>query len=575
MSVNNQRGPVFDPGLCRCCGALKKCRLLNVEYDWRGQKEVYCDMFVDCFGLMLSNLDGEPLERLICATCVSRLREASSFRIQVLKCEETLLQARIHLDDEATESDIKKEPDAQIKVEVQLSAEPQQDPYPYDAEPHHGDSGSDRAYDSLDDNKPLSTMKSPKKSPKLKKSLKAKKKLKTEKKAKRKNSLSQEEKDRRQMLANIAKISEQLKRMHEDEIQLKPPKTIDNDHKCFMNAVAIVQNSYVCPFDSSFSDYYCVYCRGMYTDPIKLREHTLSHDPSAFNEYAVTKKQLMLDILRIDCRLCEERIDDIDILKNHLITSHDVKLHDVTNEFLKFKLTINNLTCIECNGTFSFFHALKKHMAEHFGSCICDVCGAHYFEERMLSLHMRCHQKTDEEFTCDECGKTFKSKHSRNLHVARLHRKEAAYECNKCDEVFYSYSLRYRHMIEAHGERRIFPCEHCDRVYDSRKSLREHNRRSHLKIFRHQCEVCDKRFYLPSRLKEHMATHTGERNFRCEFCGKSYPRLRGLKVHMQSHSAEKRYKCTLCSASFTQNVNLTSHIRRQHQPADMEEVYHE
>lgn len=53
MTTNSKKGPIIDPGLCRCCGALKKCRLLNVEYEWLGQKEVYSDMFVDTFGLLV------------------------------------------------------------------------------------------------------------------------------------------------------------------------------------------------------------------------------------------------------------------------------------------------------------------------------------------------------------------------------------------------------------------------------------------------------------------------------------------------------------------------------------------
>lgn len=53
MSKNPGKGPVFDPGVCRCCGALKKCRLLNIEYEWQRQKEIYSDMFVDCFGLLV------------------------------------------------------------------------------------------------------------------------------------------------------------------------------------------------------------------------------------------------------------------------------------------------------------------------------------------------------------------------------------------------------------------------------------------------------------------------------------------------------------------------------------------
>ena len=364
----------------------------------------------------------------------------------------------------------------------------------------------------------------------------------------------------------------------EQSIQHKPNGYKNNENlKSYHNITTLVENSYACPFDTSFSDFFCVYCRKVFTDPNKLREHSMTHDPRNFKDVlsnTLANKKLQIDIYRIDCRLCPESIDNLDKFIHHVENVHQKMYYTNSDDFLKFRLTSDPPSCTECGVSFSFFHALKKHMAEHFGTCICDICGAHYFEERMLVLHQKTHQKNEETFSCKDCGKSFKSKYTRYIHIARTHKKEAAYHCIKCDEVFFSYTQRYRHMIEAHGEERMFKCSQCDRSYDSRKSLREHNRRFHLKIFKHQCDLCEKRFYLPSRLKEHMASHTGERNFRCDYCGKSYPRLRGLKVHMQSHNSEKKYKCVSCNASFTQNVNLKNHMKRQHQGV-MEEGYNE
>ncbi|XP_026743943.1 oocyte zinc finger protein XlCOF6-like isoform X2 [Trichoplusia ni] len=561
MSANKPKGPIVDPGLCRCCGSLKKCRILNAEYEWLGQREVYSEIFVDCFGLMLSHLEGPESERVICATCVVRLRDARAFRHQVLQCEERLLNASIQVH-EVNIND--QQEDLKCETEVKIELEECTQKIEEEAEVNNVLEDDGHGVD-LDDHDSIKS----EPQPKPKKSPKTKKKIRTKTSKRKTNGTYTEKISRRKLRSNE---EEEM----EPGIQIQDSKKhIDTDQKSFSNTVTIVENSYVCPFDTSFSDYYCIYCREVFTDPNKLREHTLTHDPTTFKNCITNKKLLLIDIYKIDCRLCPRRFDDIDIFKSHLTTTHGKTLYDMSNDFLKFRLTVTNLTCTECNSSFSFFHALKKHMAEHFGTCICDVCGAHYFEERMLILHQKTHQKVEESFPCKDCGKIFKSKHSRFLHEAKLHKKEPAYQCYKCDEVLFSYSLRYRHMIEVHGEQRMFPCEHCDRAYDSRKSLREHNRRYHLKIFKHQCELCEKRFYLPSRLKEHMATHTGERNFRCEFCGKSYPRLRGLKVHMQSHSNEKKYRCVMCNASFTQNFNLKNHMKRQHQNLDMEEVYPE
>lgn len=54
MSSGNNNTPIVNPGVCRCCRAVKKCRLLTHQYTFMDTKEVYSDMFVDCFGLLVS-----------------------------------------------------------------------------------------------------------------------------------------------------------------------------------------------------------------------------------------------------------------------------------------------------------------------------------------------------------------------------------------------------------------------------------------------------------------------------------------------------------------------------------------
>lgn len=54
-SVKNN-GPIIDPALCRCCRAIKKCRVLTAEYTWMEKKEVYADMVMDCFGVLVSKV---------------------------------------------------------------------------------------------------------------------------------------------------------------------------------------------------------------------------------------------------------------------------------------------------------------------------------------------------------------------------------------------------------------------------------------------------------------------------------------------------------------------------------------
>lgn len=357
------------------------------------------------------------------------------------------------------------------------------------------------------------------------------------------------------------------------QLKKKDPE-LYHDDMVYKNAITIAHNSYVCPFHNRISNYYCYYCKDQFTSPVELREHTLTHEPKQwFEEMMENKKIPKVDITRIDCRLCEEKINELTTLKTHLNDNHGLKLYPVSNEFLTFKLSLDNCVCTECGKSFPYFDMLKKHMVEHFGSYICDQCGACFLEQNSLRTHIKSHSKTESLFPCEICGKNLKSKYSRYMHIATVHEKKPTVNCYKCEASFLSYALRNRHLIEVHGDKRTFPCKLCDKVYNRRKTLMEHNRRNHLKVFRHQCDLCDQRFYLPSRLKEHMATHTGERNFRCEFCDKSYPRLQSLQEHIRSHSNERRFKCDICNSAFTQNGSLKNHIKSHHQGYEIEGGY--
>ncbi|KAM3957607.1 uncharacterized protein ACR2FA_008311 [Aphomia sociella] len=547
MSVNKNK-PVINSGLCRCCGATKKCRLLNVEYEWLGKREVYSEMFVDCYGLLLSHLDVEETDRLICATCITRLREACIFRQQVLECEQKLLQSKIKVHDDISLTGVKSE--VTVKPELDDDDSPSYD------DGHPESLGDNNDYQIKQE--ALATQQSTTDADTVK------------------TDLSEEHlKAKQEMLRKLKKMRDKLKVLQKKDKAITPiqpatntyNKSTDKEFNTYHNTLTIIENSYVCPFFTIFSDYHCIYCRELFTEPDKLIEHTMTHDPTQYKDVALEKKIPLIDISRIDCRLCAARIDDIDTFKNHITTVHNkIIYNEIDTEFLKFRLTPGKVSCIECDSTFSFFHALKRHMAEHFGSHICEVCGAHYFDQHGLSNHMKIHvQKPDETYICKHCEKNFKSKHGLYYHMTHSHSTVPSYPCYKCDEVLFSYYRRYKHMIEVHGEKRSFPCENCDKVYNNRKTLREHIKKNHLRILKHECNVCSKKFYLPSALKDHMMSHTGERNYRCDYCAKTYPRLRALKVHLHSHDNAKRYKCTLCSNAYTQANNLKTHIRSKHQ----------
>ncbi|KOB76326.1 Uncharacterized protein OBRU01_05886 [Operophtera brumata] len=340
------------------------------------------------------------------------------------------------------------------------------------------------------------------------------------------------------------------------------------------NLLTIIQYSYVCPFKNRRNNYYCFYCKDYYPKPEDLREHTVSHDTKPFQLLMGYKKMPKLDITRIDCRLCPMKIEDLNVFKQHIDTVHGKKIYfEAPDKMLLFRLTWNDLVCVVCSDVFEDFNTLSTHMIDtHFSNFTCDICGMCFLEKPRLDAHLKRH-KDDERHTCEICGKVFKSNHYKDMHVDIVHKRKAIIRCPKCDECFMSYALKNKHLTEAHGQKRTYPCNLCDKVYNRQKTLTEHQRRNHQKVMKHQCEYCDQRFYLPSRLKEHMATHTGERNFRCEHCDKSYPRLKSLQYHIRTHTNDRRFRCHICGQGFIQNPSLKAHIKSHHPECDVDFFY--
>ncbi|XP_063390935.1 PR domain zinc finger protein 5-like [Cydia fagiglandana] len=667
MSVQKSNGPIIDPALCRCCRAIKKCRVLTAEYNWMGKKEVYADMVMDCYGILLSHVDDNEKDSGVCATCVVRLREAIAFRHQVLQCEDLFLQAKLAPPEEDTnninyENKLKK-----LELEnIELKTEPK------DYNSDHNSVGDDHddalpTYSDDEDNKPLKPESKPgdlplkdsevksedsedyngsssdsdepiRKKAKRKKKTNGKEKKKTAKKQKagtsakkapkvmkkppveKKNTydrdldcMSEENlltiieysyvcpfKNRRNnyycFYCKVCCTHMTVDCMSEENLltiieysYVCPFKNRRNNYYCFYckvccthmtvdcmseeNLLTIIEYSYVCSFKNRRNNYYCFYCKDYYAKPEDLRAHTVSHDTKPFQLLMGYKKMPKIDITRIDCRLCTTKIDDLNTFKQHIDQIHGKKIYfEAPDKMLLYRLTWNDLVCVMCSDVFEDFNALNTHMVEHFSNYTCDMCGMCFLEKPRLDAHLKRH-KDDERHTCEVCGKVFKSNHYKDMHVDIVHKKKAIIRCPRCDECFMSYALKNKHLTEAHGQKRTYPCNLCDKIYNRQKTLTEHQRRNHQKVLKHQCEYCDQRFYLPSRLKEHMATHTGERNFRCEYCDKSYPRLKSLQYHIRTHTNDRRYRCHICGQAFIQNASLKSHIKSHHPECDIEQCY--
>ncbi|XP_049883328.1 zinc finger protein 260-like [Pectinophora gossypiella] len=550
MSVKKSNGPVFDPGLCRCCGTMRKCRLLDVEYDGMGQKEIYSDMIMDCFGLLMSYLDGKPSERLICANCVKRLRESLAFRKQVLQCEEAFLQMRMY---DAKIQEQTSQGDQSVyspKVEVEIiKMEPNSPPSspardmlddsPMDSDaPVKQEASPNKAEDSSDD-EPLQTIAMVRSAPTRPPPRPTANGLRSAAVVKKKP---------------VIPMSKLQQRMRER----------DPTYMTETNILTIVEYSFVCPFKCRHNHLKCYYCGHNVSDPTLLRLHTDTfHHPNKF-KVIEHKNMIKVDITRIDCRLCPAKIATLDEFKQHISTVHKKKYYfDYKDQILPFKLTKESLRCAICNAEFPYFHALNKHMNAHFSNYVCETCGLGFVGKARFLVHQQRHEQAD--FPCETCGKVFKAQYNRDLHIDRVHKKRGRVYCPKCDAKLMSYHQKLKHLVEVHGETPMsFPCPMCDRVFDSRRNFTIHTRKEHLKDYRYECQCCGQKFFTRFALNNHMPTHTGERNFKCKVCDKSYPRLKTLKDHMRIHTNDRRYRCHICGQAFIQNCSLKGHMKSQH-----------
>ncbi|CAH2062225.1 unnamed protein product, partial [Iphiclides podalirius] len=588
---------------------MKKCRLLNVEYECMGVKEVYSDMMMDCFGLLLSHMDGKPTERLVCATCVTRLREAFNFRQQVLRCEEAFLQLR--MDDAACE-ERHSAVDSGSLLEIELVKEE-----------HEGDTlhniTESTVVDALADDNADDTVKNEDYSSNDDLPLKPAKRAKTRTKAAPKaHECADRPSDAEKVDPGPGNANGEAPPLDQGLSERLPMSKVqqlmrerDPSYMTETNILTIVEYSFACPFKCRHNHLLCYYCGESFAEPGMLRRHTGDHHQPRRFKVTEHKSMVKLDLTRIDCRLCPASIRTLDEFKSHVAGHGKLYYPGLQDPVLPFHLGDGGeLCCALCDSRFPYFHALNKHMNVHYSNYVCETCGLGFVDRGRFVMHQQRHERGD--YPCEACGKSFRAQYNRDLHVDRVHRKRARVYCPKCDARLMTYQQKLRHLVEVHGEQPLrFPCGLCERVCDTRRSLTIHRRKDHLKDYRcagvggigwfwyrrlsltihrrkdhlkdyrrrsltiyrrkdhlkdyrYECHCCGHKFFTRFALNNHMPTHTKERNFKCKVCEKSYPRLKTLKDHMRIHTNDRRYRCHVCGQAFIQNCSLKGHMKSQH-----------
>ncbi|GBP33052.1 Zinc finger protein 57 [Eumeta japonica] len=611
MNSSHNNGPLIKATSCRCCGSIRSCRLFDVVYEYRGREEIYSEIMSKCFGLTLLQADDSKV--CICAPCVVRLRDAHAFKEQVMKCEAEFLKTLQEITEEV--ENLKEQTDEERLTEIlsgnattseelgsdientldEMNTLEEENNAECKLQEVFGD--DDATYEALDSDldEEIEGLEKENEYTKSEEVLNDKftyKELNFElpniKTTKTRHTINgfinndPSDKNIRVVRVNKDKIKSATKRKKRKAVKasvkllskkayspFKDRRYNKEKYLSVSNVITLIECSYVCPFQNRQNNFYCFYCKTVFTRPEELREHNLKHDPRQFRDSPSYRCITKIDIGTIDCRLCTKKIDNLEEFKQHITQAHGRIFHDVPDNFIPFRASFHNPTCLVCDKTFFQFSALYRHAVIHYGRYTCEICGKCFLDDALLYHHMK-HFHTSDTHTCEYCGKRFKHKYSKKFHIDTIHENNPPVECPRCDEKFMTYNQKNKHLVEFHGESwPKFPCKLCDRVYRRPKALAEHIRRYHFQVKNHECELCGKKFYVPCKLREHLAIHNGERNYQCEHCDKAYTSVKALQAHMKIHFSD-RLMCEECGHTFTQIASLRNHMNSHHSIASDE-----
>ncbi|XP_060809176.1 zinc finger protein 260 isoform X8 [Amyelois transitella] len=580
------------PTVCRCCLTEGCYKDISTEYFWMGKREVYAEMLKDTLEVTIAySKAGGPNSnsRLICESCISRLRDATEFKRQVVECERMFMQ---HLDPGSSSAAIEAEtePVGKIKVEgVKLEKSNSDD----DFDNRHAFGDDDDDDDDDLDNQPLTKLAS--KMP-TKESVDLLDLLDNSKTAeKRKSSTKVKPPPPKKAKSKVEQVKvkpsgskltpkpeKKKKGRKSEDIQIKVEVETDLDkgtlgalqelrglgsekRATFRNNISIIIESCTAyPFKYRKGTYLCFFCKNTFREPENLREHNLKMHFDVKTLKPRKYEPLKIDLAATICKICSAEIDSYEYLKTHLAMEHGKEIDETDGvSVLPYKLSKDEHICQVCGKTYEMFLSLHKHMNDHYEHFICETCGKRFATSQRMVNHSRTHERGH--FPCKRCQETFQSHASLYAHVSRIHRSNKRYKCPICDEKFVSYKHRLKHLSSVHGEKTaIFPCPSCPRVFDLCSRRTEHIRFQHLQERNHVCSVCGMKFFTNYELQEHSIKHGGERIYQCDVCKKSYARLKTLREHMRIHNNDRRFVCSVCGQAFIQNCSLKQHLRVHH-----------
>ncbi|KAL4711213.1 hypothetical protein ACJJTC_019054 [Scirpophaga incertulas] len=568
-------------GQCRFCLVKGNHRDIMKEYDHNGDREVYYDAVLDCFNLFLST--DALISKLICLSCVERLRDAINFRLMIVTTERKLLDMLKETDDKQTifvnvpiddtldiNLSVKKE-DCRIKDEPsneeQDSVDNDNDPDYEPDEEYLLDGGSSTepgqhghgCNTNLIEGEAELLARFPPSTLPTRSTLH----LYCEEYAKHLNNLNG-------IIVLPSRIS---KLLEEDDKKPNMANGLYVTEKTahITNACTLLEFSNITPFKSrSRNGFPCFYCRNHFENLDRLKQHTHEHKKSELRRvlgtYGAECLVVYADVTDLCCIICNTSIRNLNELKLHLTREHKKKMYSEYNDrVIPFKLSPTNVyECQVCGFNFETFGSIERHMNVHFRNYVCIECGTGFVTKYRLKVHVKS-MHVGGSFPCNICSKIFTTQQKHKSHVDAVHKMVKRFKCSKCPERFSEYFRRQKHMVEEHGFAPLqYKCNVCEKSFDRRYTLSRHMKRDHLEERDYECDMCSYKCFTNNELRIHMIKHVGDRIYECAVCKKSYARKKTLKEHMRIHNNDRRFACAVCGQAFVQKCSLKGHLKTHH-----------
>ncbi|XP_075989336.1 uncharacterized protein LOC142985191 isoform X10 [Anticarsia gemmatalis] len=518
------------PGLCRCCLTEGCYKDLGKEYTWMNETEVYADMLLECFDISITQHNEGPNgpNRLICEVCITRLRDACYFKKQVQDSEKKFIDMMGRGEFRSKNAGAT---DTVVIFQQQMKTEAASDvpANVVDAEVEFLDEEIGFADDAEDDD----TIEDPEPSVsditvsslpiKGKRGRPKKTTAKTDKKAK------------------IAKLDDKPKAVKSIGKERSNSKIIEERRKEQLATILpiIFQSTTILPFRWHKSKYMCFFCRSLFIESSKLKQHTDSqHTEINIKEIILRtfyrKSRIKIDVSDLWCSRCQNQIANFKEYIRHLGALHGIFIDKETSQFFDcFSLSDDAMHCLDCGQYFRFFGPLLLHKHKyHTDHFLCEICGQGFVAKTNLENHVKQIHGIK---SCKDCNMTFPTQYSLANHIENVHRKDKL-KCPLCPEVLGNRYLKKRHMALVHDCKSYqIVCELCAKIFTRNNKYVQHKMRVHFKEKNCTCEVCGHKAFNVDALNRHKVCHDETKPYICEFCDKTFRRKRTLLIHMRTH----------------------------------------